>query len=454
MKYCYYLLPLLLIFYGACEKSRISARSGLIGEAETWFIQHHAEKTAITTADGKDISIKKTPLWEKATSKAGTAGGKVIIVPLKYDGPMGVAKRGQTNLIIEKDSEGKFTALIAKGIGTKGYLGKSRGGIYEKDFTGVALFYDWAENFQFGYQYRNGKVGGYISDASSKQAFDPLAANGAQMGSPSLIDHQANVPYPHTGTRNAMPNFYEDLTGHRPTNAGQGNIASAVAMRQQICFTLITSFYQQVTVGSTTFPPQLIRTDVQNVCWDPHLVEEIDWIAPEPGGTGYMDTTSYVDLTTQWAWPPNPVDGQTASYVNIYGETVSFTYSTELGGWMASTMVIIKGLPAFNSTITNQPPQFASGVLLAMAAPALAEPTPVGEIVVAATAIVLGTIWLVRMADYLIEETISKERIRDECLELYVQCYNKYEFTKPCHTCQQYCLQQNGNWDNLNCPLP
>lgn len=453
MKYYFYLLPLLLIFYGACEKPKISARAGIIGEAETWFTNHHSEETEMATIDGKMITIKKRPAWDRAISKTGKQGNTCIIVPLKYDGPMGVGNRGQTNLVIEKMPDGEFTALVAKGIGTKTYLRHTGGSIREKDFTGVALFYDWEENFKFGYQYRKGKVGGHIRGADENAVSNPLAANGMSTGVPwQSFANNYNLGSTNAGMRNAMPNLYDNF--RNSTGNGISNIVSPVALRQQICFTLISTFYQQVTIGNTTYPPQVLRTDVEYVCWDSQLVEEIDWIAPEPGGTAYIDTTTQVDLTTQWQWPPNPVDGQVATYVNFYGETVSFTYNSQLGGWMAKTMVVTINRPSITVNITNRPPEFGGGILLAMSGPALAEPTPVGEIVVAGTAVVLGVIWLVRMADYLIEETVAIEEIRRQCTDLYYDCYMKYGFTKPCSTCQQYCISQNGDWDDLNCPLP
>ena len=56
---------------------------------------------------------------------------------------------------------------IMKTITEGVYFKKHNGQIFQQDFSGVVMLYDWNENFLNGVQYKRGKVTGELSSAAA-----------------------------------------------------------------------------------------------------------------------------------------------------------------------------------------------------------------------------------------------------------------------------------------------
>lgn len=185
----------------------------------------------------------------------------------------------------------------------------------------------------------------------------------------------------------------------------------------------------EIIGGSGTYTPRDTPTEDEDIIKEPKLL-------PRPDFVPY----------TSFGFPDNPVDGQTHTFTYPNGDEVTFTYNSELDGWL---MPEVQNLLDQNYVLEfpdNAPPKFNGQIITAIALPALVEPSFIGEIVVAAVATYVTTVFVYNTLDFYFA-TYNRTYTRDECIDIYVnKCYGP-----NCSQCLQYCIVQ-GKWDEINCP--
>ena len=169
-----------------------------------------------------------------------------------------------------------------------------------------------------------------------------------------------------------------------------------------------------------------------------------------------IDIAYYLEPAEEKNSIDNPYDGMQARDSN----GVIYTYDAELGAWLLPELENLLENENFEIVWKNdkkpdfEKPEFNTAILTAIAIPALAEPTPVGEVVLGGATVVVGVIFVYQLADYTIRSHLrNKENVRDHCRRLFELCTGKYaQKNMLCSTCQQFCIAQEY-WDFLNCPL-
>ena len=102
--------------------------------------------------------------------------------------------------------------------------------------------------------------------------------------------------------------------------------------------------------------------------------------------------------------PQNPQNGDLVSFDTYDGRHFEFAYDIELDAWVMPELIFALEESQVDVVLENPNlgglPRFEGGFLTTMALPALAEPTPVGEILLAGTAIYLVGVFAVELVDY------------------------------------------------------
>ena len=116
----------------------------------------------------------------------------------------------------------------------------------------------------------------------------------------------------------------------------------------------------------------------------------------------------------------NPYDGMQA-----YDEKgVIYTYDTELDSWLMPEVSNVVQSDNFE-ILTPPVPPYESAIVMTMTPIALGEPSFVGEIVLAGTFVIVGTIYLYDMAEYLRNVTDSD---REHCINMFTLCNTTFAY--------------------------
>jgi hypothetical protein len=140
----------------------------------------------------------------------------------------------------------------------------------------------------------------------------------------------------------------------------------------------------------------------------------------------------------------NPYDG-----MQVYdSKGVIYTYNSELQSWLMPEISTLLNNSDFDLQMPTPPTE--SAIVITMAPIAFGEPTFVGEVILAGTFVVVGTIYIYEFAKYLRD---VRDADREHCTTLYVRCSTRFGYKNmDCATCQQYCNAQ-GYWNFEICPL-
>ncbi|MBT0813176.1 hypothetical protein KIH41_17975 [Litoribacter ruber] len=164
------------------------------------------------------------------------------------------------------------------------------------------------------------------------------------------------------------------------------------------------------------------------------------------GGGGGSGTLEPIEVS-EFGFPLNPIHGQKYTYNYLDGRKVTFTYNEQLCGWL---------MPEFQSLLdngysisSNNLPNFNGQIITAIALPAFAEPTFIGEIILTGAIIYVTSIYVYDLGTYLLA-TESKLENLDHCMNLYVACTENTPYA-PCGDCLKYC-DTNEHWNFFDCP--
>lgn len=167
----------------------------------------------------------------------------------------------------------------------------------------------------------------------------------------------------------------------------------------------------------------------------------------EPGGGGEPLTPG----DSFGGFPSNPYDGQVYEYVYPGGAKTEFTFSSELNAWLLPGVQAIADKGYDFQFPPNAPPTFNGEIRSSIALPALAEPTFVGEVILAGAATVTVTLFVYEYAKYLTYSR-SVDPDLEFCIARYVQC-QEIGWWQDCDTCLFRCRSQGGAWPTEICPV-
>lgn len=140
----------------------------------------------------------------------------------------------------------------------------------------------------------------------------------------------------------------------------------------------------------------------------------------------------------------NPQDGMKA----IAPDGTIYTYDADINGWLMPDVTVMEENGFIPQYFFSSSVDFDGGIISTMIIVAVAEPTPIGEIVVGG---VLFSLWIYNVYDLM--TTNWDQANYDHCQRLYNQCVVQYaNKNMPCSSCLQYCRVQK-EWDFINCSL-
>ena len=139
----------------------------------------------------------------------------------------------------------------------------------------------------------------------------------------------------------------------------------------------------------------------------------------------------------------NPYNGMKATDAN----GVVYTYNAEINAWMLPDITILlnNGYQFQN----GQTPNYGGNIISTVAIIAIAEPTPVGEIILAG--------FIIGVFVYELYEVSTAEYPNEACLDFYEECQiwnTNYGSSLDCSGCLTLCYQtQIGKWPFTICPI-
>jgi len=164
-----------------------------------------------------------------------------------------------------------------------------------------------------------------------------------------------------------------------------------------------------------------------------------------PGGGGGAEPP--VPISSFSGFPSNPIEGQTAVFIDPYGDRIEFTYSTSMQVWLMPELQSLRDI-GNTLSITNMPVFDPGNILTAIALPAAFEPTFVGEVILAGAAAYVSTVYVYQLATWINSRQREEDNIH--CNGFYVPCIQSGRQI-PCDDCLHYCTS-NGFWDFARCP--
>ena len=132
-----------------------------IQEARRWFEEEFVSDNNTARKGGKK-ALKKEPQWDRATITK-RQGKDYVYVPLHFEIGHRAARGERRRLMVFEDDKGKKHAQVLYLIAHQDYLSKNKGKIRTDDFTGLALVYNWQDEYLYGVKYDKGLVTGEVS---------------------------------------------------------------------------------------------------------------------------------------------------------------------------------------------------------------------------------------------------------------------------------------------------
>nr|WP_295931991.1 hypothetical protein [uncultured Dyadobacter sp.] len=398
-------------------------------EAKKWFDENSGYRVKLSSREKRNRFDNLKPLWDAAKEGRAKNGEPYVEIPLTYTTNVQVLYKiggkipgkDSTTLSLLPDLKlviyernGKKKENIKEIRFDADYLTKSRNGQQVKGFTGRIFLWSWTDELVGGEVYQNGE---------RTRVIKPLANNSGARTSTTCMEY---VDCTWSASCQEGTETWDPYWGW---GAPPVAISTSTSNQGRNC---LFPMYPPSYSGSCT-AWELTGTYGRQECW--------------PDGDSGGDTGSGGEPVDSFTgFPNNPLNGQKFTYTNPSGYATTFTYNQRFKAWMlpeVSSLAQRGGTFSMNSTTI-----FPGQVLSAIAVPALAEPTPVGEIVLAAATVVYAGIYIFDQIAYI--NYLRGQTTREHCILMFTRCVtNKPNL--PCSTCLQYCNTQ-GEWDFVNCP--
>ena len=136
--------------------------------------------------DGKPAKLK-FPIWNKSKKKK-IGKNEVIETPIMFSSPWSVAQQGFRKLTSFKKN-GKVESHILELVADRDYLKRTNGKL-DANFTGYAAYFDLVDAFLGGFNYKDGKLVGYVSEVDGvkgKWYGEPLKKGGRPNANTNLF---------------------------------------------------------------------------------------------------------------------------------------------------------------------------------------------------------------------------------------------------------------------------
>lgn len=432
-RFCLSIVLFLIATFVSCTKDKIDIiydqeRDLSVSAVKAWFKKPSFENTNARILSNRFGEIE--PIWELAKEERTSAGNKCLEIPLKYTNDVrqisNLGKDGAKDLQINLPKlvmvvylqEDKRVTTIKEIRPSIEYDRKFRGRIIKESFSGKLLVWTWTGDLIGGSFYENGKRLGSIEPVSSKEK---ARISGVICEVINECHWSSNCwDHPSMGGQGYPPITYGTQTygtNHSCYVPDYGHGAGMFGC---------TSWEQTASYSYTQ-------------CYN----------VPDPGdgegsGPGEVDTFQ--------GFPQNPTNNQKFTYTNPSGVSTTFTYNNEFKLWMLPEANYMVARGAQINLYAPLIPSFNGKVLAGIAAVAIPEPTPVGEIVLAGAAVVVTSM-------YIYDQIVFINYLRDhphlgDCITVYVQCKTEWnDFNIPCDNCLHNCRAQ-GLWDYNMCPNP
>lgn len=165
----------------------------------------------------------------------------------------------------------------------------------------------------------------------------------------------------------------------------------------------------------------------------------------DPGFIDPVDVSYYLSPIMEGEDLSNPYDGMKA----VDSNGIVYTYDASLNAWLLPDIAIMEDNDyTFNFDVDPASDGFDGMVLSTLTVVAIIEPTPIGEVLLGGTILVI-----VAYEWYQVNTARYDEALSTHCTDLYVLCRDRYGVQNlDCSTCLQFCNVQ-GYWDFVNCPL-
>lgn len=422
------LLFIVLIFFTQCEKDQSIPKT--LPDSETKIVQlkllndlknWHSEtvdkykKTVLpATSRVNKKSSTLEPLWSKARIEKLNNGATATIVPsteYKLENSKLSMLREFVFLLNPSGTKIK-NGKIVEIIGETKYINENKKKLthlynseFIRGFNGTIMTYDVNYRFLWSRTYKDGLIKG-TAKLSIQSSIDPKVKSFGE-GIASVFSYE------------------------------KGGAPPVATVSQCFVIVLISTY----TDGST-------ETEVIG-----------SYCSPEEGGGGGggnppgNGSGTVTPGDSFGGFPSNPYDGQVYVYNYPSGSVNVFTYNDEFNAWMLPGIqaILDKG---YDMQFQATPPNFNGAALSTLVLPALAEPTFIGEVVLAGIITVQITVFAYEYAQYLTHTyNIPNPAQREACIDKFVRCTETTTPDHICAACLGQCRSSGGYWDNQQCPL-
>jgi len=431
-RFCLSIVLFLIASFVSCTKDKIDINYDQDRDLSVAAVKAGFKKPASVTTNSRILNDRfgeLEPIWELAKEEKTSAGNKCLEVPLKYPNEIrqisNLGKDGAEDLQINPPKlcmvvylqNGERVTTIKEINPSIEYNRKYRGRIIKESFSGNLFVWSWSGELIGGSFYENGKRLGSISPIKSNES---LRIEGV------VCDTYTTCSWYATCNENGTNEFIYYST----TTFSSGSS----------CFPPGNNNHGGGVWGCTSWEKTSSNSYTQ--CYNTPDPEE-----PEGPGDGEGSGPSEVD--TFQGFPQNPINNQKFTYTNPSGNRTTFTYNSEFKLWMLPEVTFLLARGGQVNLNAPLPPSYNGQVLAAIAAVALPEPTPVGEIVLAGAAVVVTSM-------YIYDQFVFANYLREhphlgKCINEYVNCRSEWAFITPCDDCLNKCRAQ-GSWDYNLCP--
>lgn len=423
------ILPLLLpvlIFCTKCEKEKTITRDLpssegvkpqllLLNDLKSWHsgtVEKYKKRLAPTTFGTSKMVRTLEPLWEKTRIEKLNNGAIAAIVPSKeyvLDN-LKISMLREFVFLLNPSGTKIKNGKIVEIIGETSYIKENKDKLthlYNSDFirgfNGTIMTYDVNYRFLWSKTYKDGVINGTAKlSVQSSLNLTGKSFNGV----PSVFGYKKG------GERDPTPTVSQ-------------------------CFVII--LISTYTDGSTE-------------------IEVLgSYCSPEEGNGGGNPPSNGNGTVTPGdsfgGFPSSPYDGQVYIYNYPNGSVGVFTYNSEFNAWMLPGIqaILDKG---YDMQFQTTPPDFNGAALSTLILPALAEPTFIGEVILAGIITVQITVFAYEYAQYLTHTyNIPNPSQRESCIDKFVTCAESSTPDWMCAACLGECRSSRGYWDNTKCPL-